>query len=51
MSFVDTNILLYSLSTHPAESTKAEIARRRLDDDDLCLSVQVLQEFHVQANR
>jgi predicted nucleic acid-binding protein len=51
MRFVDANILLYSLSTHSAESAKAEIARRLLDDDDLCLSVQVLQEFHVQATR
>lgn len=51
MRFVDTDVLLYNLGTHPAESARAEIARRLLDDGDLCLSVQVLQEFHVQATR
>lgn len=49
MRFVDTNILLYSVSTHPEEVQKSTIAQRLLDEDDLCLSVQVLQEFYVQA--
>src|SRR5437868_5737972 len=49
--FIDTNILLYSISRHPAEETKREIAIALLDTDDLALSVQVLQEFYVQATR
>lgn len=49
MRFVDTNILLYSLDLHPAEPTKAAIATEILTARDLVLSVQVLQEFYVQA--
>jgi predicted nucleic acid-binding protein len=49
--FVDTNILLYSISTDPAETRKRDIAVAILEDDDLALSVQVLQEFYVQATR
>jgi predicted nucleic acid-binding protein len=51
MDFVDTNILLYAASTDPAEHAKAARARALLDRDDLGLSVQVLQEFYVQATR
>jgi predicted nucleic acid-binding protein len=51
MRFVDTNVLLYAVSTAPAEAPKAEAARRLLEADDLALSVQVLQEFYVQATR
>jgi predicted nucleic acid-binding protein len=49
--FVDTNVLLYAVSRHPAETAKAEAARRLLDATDLAVSVQVLQEFYVQATR
>ncbi len=49
--FVDTNVLLYAISTHPSESTKAQIARGLLDAGDICVSTQVLQEFYVQATR
>jgi predicted nucleic acid-binding protein len=49
--FLDTNILLYSISRNPAEGTKRSIAIALLDADDLALSVQVLQEFYVQATR
>jgi predicted nucleic acid-binding protein len=49
MRFVDTNILLYAASTAPGEERKARIARELLDSEDLALSVQVLQEFYVQA--
>lgn len=49
MCFVDTNILLYAVSTAREERTKRERARAILDDEDLALSVQVLQEFYVQA--
>jgi predicted nucleic acid-binding protein len=49
LKFIDTNILLYSISTVPEEKRKAETARRLLKRTDLALSVQVLQEFYVQA--
>ncbi len=51
MRFVDTNILLYPVSRDPEERHKAEIARGLLAERDLALSVQVLQEFYVQATR
>ena len=51
MRFIDTNILLYSISRAPAETRKRRIAEAILDHDDLALSVQVLQEFYVQATR
>jgi predicted nucleic acid-binding protein len=51
MRFVDTNVLLYAVSTAPDEETKHAQALAILDDDDLALSVQVLQEFYVQATR
>jgi predicted nucleic acid-binding protein len=43
--FVDTNILLYAISTAPKERGKARTARAILEAEDLALSVQVLQEF------
>lgn len=51
MRFVDTNVLLYAVSRAEEERTKAEIARDILRRRDLVLSVQVLQEFYVQATR
>jgi predicted nucleic acid-binding protein len=51
MRFVDTNVLLYAVSTAPAEAPKTEAARALLESEDLALSVQVLQEFYVQATR
>jgi predicted nucleic acid-binding protein len=49
--FLDTNILLYSISRNPADAVKRERAIALLDRDDGALSVQVLQEFYVQATR
>jgi|SRR6516225_12247841 predicted nucleic acid-binding protein len=49
--FLDTNILLYSISRNPADALKRERAIALLDRDDGALSVQVLQEFYVQATR
>jgi predicted nucleic acid-binding protein len=49
--FLDTNILLYSVSSDPAEAVKRERAIALLDRDEGALSVQVLQEFYVQATR
>ncbi len=51
MVFFDTNILLYSISRDAAEAEKRERAIALLDRDDGALSVQVLQEFYVQATR
>lgn len=51
MEFVDTNVLLYTVSRAPEERGKAAIAREILRRRDLVLSVQVLQEFYVQATR
>src|SRR5437879_12730231 len=49
MRFADTNVLLYAASTAPDEREKKEGALAVLDSDDLAVSVQVLQEFYVQA--
>lgn len=49
--FLDTNILLYAISTTTAERAKRSLARYLLQDDDWTLSIQVLQEFYVQATR
>ena len=51
LRFLDTNILLYSISRDPAEAAKRERAIGLVDADDNALSVQVLQEFYVQATR
>jgi predicted nucleic acid-binding protein len=51
MRFLDTNVLLYAISKVPEERGKAEIALGLLGAEDLALSVQVLQEFYVQATR
>ena len=42
MRFVDTNILLYAVSTDAAEAAKAAKAQAVLLSHDLVLSVQVL---------
>lgn len=49
--FVDTNILLYSISRHPGEAAKRDRAITLLAATDIALSAQVLQEFYVQATR
>jgi predicted nucleic acid-binding protein len=49
VQFADTNILLYAISRDPAEQEKAKRANDILAGRDLALSVQVLQEFYVQA--
>ena len=49
--FLDTNVLLYSISRNPDERVKRDTAERLLSERDNALSVQVLQEFYVQATR
>jgi predicted nucleic acid-binding protein len=51
VQFVDTNVLLYAISRDPEEQDKATRANAVLSDEDVGLSVQVLQEFYVQATR
>jgi predicted nucleic acid-binding protein len=51
MRFVDTNVLLYAVSTEATELEKQKTARAILRESDFALSVQVLQEFFVQATR
>ena len=51
MRFVDTNILVYAVSTAPEDDAKRQRAIQLLDERDLVLSVQVLQEFYVQSTR
>lgn len=51
MRFVDTDVLLYAISADPEEQDKAGRASGILASRDLALSVQVLQEFYVQATR
>jgi predicted nucleic acid-binding protein len=49
--FVDTNVLLYAVSTNPAEADKRDAARKILSENPVCFSVQVAQEFFVNAIR
>ena len=51
MRFVDTNILIYAVSAATEDAAKTRQALALLDKRDLALSVQVLQEFYVQATR
>jgi predicted nucleic acid-binding protein len=51
LRFLDTNVLLYSISEDSADATKRDRAVALLDERHNALSVQVLQEFYVQATR
>lgn len=51
MRFADTNVLLYAISRDSQEQKKAARANELLSSRDVGLSVQVLQEFYVQATR
>jgi predicted nucleic acid-binding protein len=48
-AFVDTNVLLYAASTNPAEADKRNAARSILTTGNYKFSVQVAQEFFVNA--
>ena len=50
-AFVDTNVLLYAVSTTRDEGVNRAMALEILDRDHLVLSTQVLQEFYAQATR
>jgi predicted nucleic acid-binding protein len=51
VQFVDTNVLLYAISRDADEQAKRKRANEILAGRDVALSVQVLQEFYVQATR
>jgi predicted nucleic acid-binding protein len=51
LRFLNTNILLYSISRDPTETTKRDRAMALIDAGGNAVSVQVLQEFYVQATR
>ena len=51
MRFVDTNVLIYAVSTLPDDTDKRRRALELLRRTDLAVSVQVLQEFYYQATR
>ena len=51
MRFVDTNVLLYAVSSLPEDAEKRRRARELLREQDLAVSVQVFQEFFHQATR
>ncbi len=48
-SFVDTNILLYSISKSEKERNKRELSIEILKRNNLGFSLQVFQEFYVNA--
>ncbi len=48
-AFLDTNVLIYAVSSDPAESPKKERALELIEHADFGLSGQVLQEFYVSA--
>jgi predicted nucleic acid-binding protein len=50
LRFLDTNILLYSISRDPTETTKHDRAVALIDAGNNALSVQVLQEFYVSGD-
>jgi predicted nucleic acid-binding protein len=49
--FVDTNVVLYAVSTAAGEVDRASRARQILKETDFGLSTQVLSEFFVNATR
>lgn len=49
--FLDTNVLLYSISDDPRDSVKRGVAVELVERPSNALSVQVMQEFYVQATR
>src|SRR5438132_9889875 len=51
LAFVDTNVLLYAASTDSAEADKREQARTVLSTGGFAFSVQVAQEFFVNATK
>ena len=49
--FLDTNVLIYAVSSAPEESAKKESALQLIETENFGLSAQVLQEFYVNVTR
>lgn len=49
--FLDTNVLIYAVSSAPEELSKKERALELIQHADFGLSAQVLQEFYVNVTR
>ena len=47
--FLDTNILLYAISGNDAEKNERKVVRHFIAQENWGTSVQVLQEFYVNA--
>jgi predicted nucleic acid-binding protein len=50
-AFIDTNIFVYAVSSHPSEREKRDKARALLRSVDFGTSAQVLGEFYVTVTR
>ena len=50
-AFLDTNVLIYAVSSAASESAKKEKALELIETIDFGLSAQVLQEFYVNVTR
>ena len=50
-AFLDTTVLIYAVSSSPAEAAKKEKALELIEYTDFGLSAQVLQEFYVNVTR
>lgn len=50
-AFLDTNVLIYAVSSDPGESSKKERALALIENTDFGISAQVLQEFYVGVTR
>ena len=47
--FLDTNVLLYAVSSAPEEAMEYDVAWRIIEENNWGISVQVLQEFYVNV--
>lgn len=50
-AFLDTNVLIYAVSSSPLEAAKKDRALDLIEGEDFGLSAQVLQEFYVNVTR
>ena len=51
MCLLDANVLVYAFSKAPRDAAKARVAREWIAREDWGASVQILQEFYVNAVR
>ena len=49
--FLDTNILVYAVTSDDRDQAKRQKALEIIEDEDFAISVQVLQEFYVTVTR